>query len=267
MNWITKMFTSSIGQKLLVALTGLFLCTFLVVHAVGNLQLFKDDGGMAFNLYSVFMTTNPLIKTVSYILYASILFHAFKGLALTYKNRSARPVRYAVVNGKANSHWTSRNMGILGTVLLVFIVVHMSDFWYEYKFGHIPFVEYKENLSTGEVTSRAYADEQGNPRTIAKKMEETIITENGTDYKIVIVKDLYAEVAEEFENTWLVALYIISMFAVSFHLYHGFQSGFQTLGINHPRYNTAIQFLGTWVFSVIVPALFASMPLYFYFIK
>jgi succinate dehydrogenase / fumarate reductase cytochrome b subunit len=267
MSWITKMFNSSIGQKLLVALTGLFLCTFLVVHASGNLQLFKNDGGMAFNLYTVFMTTNPLIKTVSYILYFSILFHAFKGLALTYKNRTARPVRYAMVDGKANSHWTSRNMGVLGTILLVFIVVHMSDFWYEYKFGHIPYVQYKENLATGEITSQAYVDENGNPKTIAKKMEETIVTENGVDYKLVIVKDLYTEVAEEFENLWLVLLYVASMFAVSFHLYHGFKSGFQTLGLNHPRYNTAISFLGTWVFSIIVPAMFAAMPLYFYFIK
>lgn len=78
MNWFTKMFTSSIGQKFIVALTGLFLCTFLLVHASGNLQLFKHDNGMSFNLYTVFMTTNPLIKAFSYILYASILFHAFK---------------------------------------------------------------------------------------------------------------------------------------------------------------------------------------------
>lgn len=263
MNWITKMFTSSIGQKLLVALTGLFLCTFLVIHAVGNLQLFKNDGGMSFNLYTVFMTTNPLIKTVSYILYFSILFHAFKGLALAYKNRQARPVQYAVVDGKSNSHWTSRNMGILGTIMLVFIVVHMSDFWAEYKFGHIPYVKYTQNMTTGETTHEPYVDANGAPATIDKKMEEYVVG----DTKITIVKDLFEEVEEEFQNLGLVLLYVFSMFAVAFHLFHGFQSGFQTLGLNHPRYNPAIRFLGLWVFSIIIPALFASMPLYFYFIK
>ena len=263
MNWFTKMFSSSIGQKLIVALTGLFLCTFLVVHAMGNLALFKSDNGMSFNLYTVFMTTNPLIKTVSYLLYASIIFHAFKGLHLVYKNRQARPVQYGMVNGKANSHWTSRNMGVLGTIMLVFIVVHMSNFWYEYKFGYIPYVQYTENMTTGEVSGMPYVDEMGNAKQINKKMEEYVIGDN----KITIVKDLYEEVSEEFKNPLLVGLYVFAMFAVAFHLFHGFKSGFQTLGLNHPRYNQAIQFIGTWVFAIILPALFAAMPLYFFLVK
>jgi len=263
MNWFTKMFSSSIGQKLVVALTGLFLCTFLVVHAMGNLALFKSDNGMSFNLYTVFMTTNPLIKTVSYLLYASIIFHAFKGLHLVYKNRQARPVQYGMVNGKANSHWTSRSMGVLGTIMLVFIVVHMSNFWFDYKFGYIPYVQYTENITTGEVSGMPYVDEAGNPKQINKKIEEFVIGDN----KITIVKDLYAEVSEEFKNPFLVGLYVFAMFAVAFHLFHGFKSGFQTLGLNHPRYNQAIQFIGTWVFAIILPALFAAMPLYFFLVK
>jgi succinate dehydrogenase / fumarate reductase cytochrome b subunit len=263
MNWFTKMFSSSIGQKLILALTGLFLCTFLIVHATGNLQLFKHDDGMAFNLYTVFMTTNPFIKTVSYLLYASILFHAFKGLHLVYKNRQARPVQYGMVNGKANSHWTSRSMGVLGTIILVFIVVHMSDFWYEYKNGHIPYKQYTENMITGEVTSTPYVDEAGNPKTINKKMEEYVVGDN----KVIIVKDLYEEVAEEFESPVLVLVYVFAMLAIAFHLFHGFKSGFQTLGLNHPRYNKLIQFIGVWVFAIIIPALFAAMPLYFLLTK
>jgi succinate dehydrogenase / fumarate reductase cytochrome b subunit len=257
------MFASSIGQKLILALTGLFLCTFLVVHVIGNLQLFKNDNGLAFNLYSVFMTTNPLIKTVSYLLYFSILFHAFKGLQLAYKNKIARPVGYAVINGKANSHWTSRSMGVLGTIILVFIVVHMSDFWYEYKFGNIPYAKYTENMSTGEVKFERYLSEAGEPLTINSKKEEYVEGNN----KIIIVKDLYEEVSEEFENPFLVMVYILAMFAIGFHLFHGFQSGFQSIGLNHPRYSPAIKFLGLWVFSILVPALFAAMPIYFLLIK
>lgn len=263
MNWFTKMFSSSIGQKLIVALTGLFLCTFLIVHALGNLALFKSDNGMSFNLYSVFMTTNPLIKTVSYLLYASIILHALKGIHLVYKNRQARPVQYAVENGKANSHWTSRSMGILGTIMLVFIVVHMSNFWFEYKFGHVPYVQYTENMITGQIDATPFVDESGNPMTINKKMEEFVVG----DKKITIVKDLYLEVSEEFKNPLLVLLYVLSMFAVGFHLFHGFKSGFQTIGLNHPKYNKAIQFLGTWFFAILLPAVFAAMPIYFFLAK
>ncbi len=84
MNWIISFLKSSIGKKLLMALTGLFLCTFLLIHLIGNLQLYKHDGGLAFNTYAVFMTTNPLIKFTSYGLYATILFHAFWGLYLIF---------------------------------------------------------------------------------------------------------------------------------------------------------------------------------------
>jgi succinate dehydrogenase / fumarate reductase cytochrome b subunit len=254
MNWLTKMFTSSIGQKLLVAVTGLFLCTFLIVHVSGNFQLFKNDNGMSFNLYSVFMTTNPLIKTVSYVLYVSILFHAFKGLHLAYTNIKARPSSYAMVNGKANSHWTSRSMGVLGTIILVFIVVHMSNFWFEYKFGAVPYVQYAENIKTGEVSVADY-------QPIHDKMEEWV----DGDIKYIIVKDIYTIVATSFKNPFITLLYVISMGALGFHLLHGFKSGFQTLGINHQKYNQAIAFLSTWVFAILIPIAFASMPLYFFF--
>lgn len=258
MNWFTKMFNSSIGQKLIMALTGLFLCSFLIIHMVGNLQLFKADSGLAFNKYAVFMTTNPLIKTVSYLLYFSILFHAFKGIMLVFKNKKARPVQYAMVDGKANSHWTSRSMGLLGTIILVFIVVHMSNFWYEYKFGHVPYTRYTENLMTGVVD----VEEMDGKYFQQEKLKEEVYLGERT----IIVKDLYKEVSVEFkEEWWLVALYVLSMAAVSFHLVHGFKSAFQTLGINHKKYNGIIHFIGVWFFGIIIPIGFAAMPLYFMF--
>lgn len=258
MNWFTKMFNSSIGQKLIMALTGLFLCSFLIIHMVGNLQLFKADSGLAFNKYAVFMTTNPLIKTVSYLLYFSILFHAFKGIWLVFGNKKARPVQYAMVDGKANSHWTSRNMGLLGTIILVFVVVHMSNFWYEYKFGHVPYTRYTENLMTGIVD----VEEMDEKYFQQEKLKEEVYLGERT----IIVKDLYKEVSLEFkEEWWLVALYVLSMAAVSFHLVHGFKSAFQTLGISHKKYNGLIHFIGVWFFGIIIPIGFAAMPLYFMF--
>jgi len=259
MSWITKTLTSSIGKKLLMSLTGLFLCTFLVVHLIGNLQLFKNDGGYAFNNYAVFMTTFPLIKVVSYVNYALILFHAFWGLYLAYENKKARPVSYAVV--KNSSSVFSRNMAILGTILLVYIVVHMSDFWYKYHNENLPYIQYTETLATGDVTSVLKEDSYSQD---VKKVE-LFNEEAGT--KTIIVKDLYAVVAYAFKNIFLVLFYVLSMFAVSFHLVHGFQSAFQTLGINHSKYTPLIKNLGIWVFGILIPIGYAAMPLYFYFLK
>jgi succinate dehydrogenase / fumarate reductase cytochrome b subunit len=258
MSWVTQTLSSSIGKKLVMALTGLFLCSFLIVHMSGNLQLFKQDDGLAFNVYAVFMTTNPLVKTISYGLYAFIILHAIEGLYLAYQNRQARgSQRYVVSNGKANSSWFSRSMALLGTILLVFIVVHMSNFWFEYKFGYVPYTQYEQNLVTGEVASAPFEGQINN------KLEEYVREESNT--RVVIVKDLYRSVMEGFKNPILVLFYVLSMFAVSFHLVHGFKSAFQTLGINHSKYNPLLNFLGVGVFGILIPIGFALMPLYFFF--
>lgn len=238
-----------------MALTGLFLCTFLIVHLIGNLQLFNNDNGMAFNKYAVFMTGNPLIKTISYGLYAIILFHALWGLYLVSENKKARPVAYAMVDGKANSHWTSRWMGVLGTLILVFIVMHMNKFWAEYKFGTVPFAHYSRNMATGQLDFEPIKELK-----MAGKME---VFNDGMNEHI-IVKDLYTMVKEGFKEWWIVLFHVLGMFAISFHLVHGFKSAFQTLGWNHSKYNGLINFLGVWVFGIIIPILFAAMPIYFF---
>src|SRR5687768_7512010 len=98
MNWFTKLLSSTLGRKLLMALTGLFLILFLIVHLIGNLQLLKNDNGEAFNVYAKFMTSNPLIVTISFVNYACILIHIIWALLLTIANRSARGSQgYAVV--------------------------------------------------------------------------------------------------------------------------------------------------------------------------
>ena len=120
---------SSLAKKYWMAMTGLFLCLFLVGHLAGNLQLLVPDNALNFNKYALFMTTNPAVKILSYLTYASIIFHSIDGAMLTYQNAKARPIGYAKNNAGANSPWASRNMGILGTVILVFIVTHMITFW------------------------------------------------------------------------------------------------------------------------------------------
>lgn len=223
MNWFTNFFSSTIGRKLVMALTGLFLILFLVVHLIGNLQLLKGDEGQSFNIYAQFMTSNPLIKIISYVNYAFILIHVIWSIILTSRNRAARGAQgYAVTRN--SSHWTSRNMGILGTFIFIFLVIHLRSFWYEMHWGGIPTATYE-----------------------------------GTEYK-----NLYAVVDTAYTNIWFVVLYVVSMALLAFHLFHGFGSAFQTLGWNHIKYNPVIKFIGV-AFAVIVPALFALIPLYMYF--
>lgn len=249
--------TSSLGRKLIMSLTGIFLCVFLVVHLIGNLQLFKNDDGYAFNQYAYFMTHFTPIKVVSYLLYASIILHAVYALILTRKNKAARPIGYAQFDGSANSKWNSRNMGILGTIILVFLATHLQNFWWKYHNDQVPYVEYQTDLATGETTSRALQ---------ASEFQDYQVTvENNVE--VVKARDLYKQVDFAFKNIGLVLLYFVAMLALSFHLIHGFKSAFQTLGLTHKKYVPIVQFIGVWVFGIIIPFGFALMPLYFYFVR
>jgi succinate dehydrogenase / fumarate reductase cytochrome b subunit len=255
MSEFKQTFNSSLGKKLIMALTGLFLCTFLIVHLGGNLLLFCDDKGYSFNMYANFLTHFPPIEVVAYILYLCILVHALYALILTLKNRSARPVSYAAHND-APASWQSKNMGLLGSILLLFIVIHMSDFWFSYKYSNkVPFTEYRTDLATDSTTAVEYVP-------VSPKFEKSVSIVNNIE--IVRVKDLHARVASSFTNLLYVIFYVIAMGAVSFHLLHGFQSAFQTLGWTHRKYTPIVQFIGKWLFAVIIPLGFALMPIVYY---
>lgn len=131
-----RMFYSTVGRKLVMALTGLFLCIFLLEHLYGNLLLYKIDAGAAFNEYSAWMAGNLLIRTVEFGLFAGFLIHIIDGLYLTLQNKRARPIRYAVSQQTGNSTWFSRNMGLTGSVVLVFLVVHLKTFFVPHRVTH-----------------------------------------------------------------------------------------------------------------------------------
>ncbi|HWV71817.1 MAG TPA: succinate dehydrogenase cytochrome b subunit [Pseudosphingobacterium sp.] len=126
-------------RKLLMTLTGLFLCFFLIIHLLGNLQLFlpADRGQPQFNYYSELLSGNILITIISYVLYLSLLGHAILALIITFKNKKAGGFYRPDKRARASA-WESRNMGFLGTVILVFLIIHLANFWYVYKFGDIP---------------------------------------------------------------------------------------------------------------------------------
>lgn len=219
MSWVTAAFTSSIGKKYIVGITGLFLCSFLVVHCLINSLIFLNDGGETFNIGAEFMSTNPVIRTMEIVLFIGLLAHIVQSLLLQKQNAAARPVGYAAFNGKANSKWYSRSMAILGILLLMFLIIHLKHFWVVSRFT--------DHITSGKET-------------------------------------LFDEMKEVFENPIIVAVYALSQIALAYHLLHGFQSGFQTLGLNHKKYTPIIQSTGV-VFSIVIPLLFALMPIAMYF--
>ena len=227
-SWFTKFITSSIGQKVVMSLTGLFLITFLLVHLIGNLQLvLSNDEGMSFNSYAYFMTNNPVIKLTSYGLYFFILLHAFQGTYLYIQNKKARGDQgYAVKRYRtAGESKNSIYMGSLGLVILGFIIVHMVQFWAQ--------MHFTDNVGAFSIEGYEGA------------------------------KDLYALVSKTYENPWIVLFYVASMVFIAFHLWHGFRSAFQTLGINHKKYTPLIKAVG-WTYAVLVPFGFAVIPVIMY---
>ncbi|SIN68697.1 succinate dehydrogenase cytochrome b subunit [Chitinophaga niabensis] len=219
MNWFVKFISSSIGKKMMMALTGLFLISFLVVHCAINALIFYNDGGKTFNIGAHFMGTNPIIRTIEIVLIAGLLWHIGQGLYLWKKNRDARPVKYLVNKGNANSTWYSRSMALMGTIILLFLVVHTSNFW---------------------IPNRTHQFFHG---------EEL---------------PLYDMMQEKFQQPIEVIIYLIGCFALYWHLLHGFKSAFQSLGLNHVKYNGLITFSGV-AFSIVVPFVLAMMPVAIYF--
>ena len=133
-----KFLQSSLGKKLVMGLTGLFLISFLVVHATLNSFIFFNDGGLIFNEGAKFMAENPVIRAMEYVLFLGLVLHCLQALFLTLQNNKARPVKYAVNNGNANSKWYSRSMGLLGTLLLIFLIIHLAHFWVKSRFTGLP---------------------------------------------------------------------------------------------------------------------------------
>ncbi len=233
---------SSLAKKYWMAATGLFLCVFLIGHLAGNFQLFisGEAGQLQFNEYAKFMTTNPLVKVLSYVTYISILFHAIDGIMLTIQNRAARPVKYAYEKQSANANWTSRNMALLGSVLLIFIVSHMANFWAVMHFD-------------------------------ASLLEANMLDSNGNKDLHSIVLAFFGKTpvntAFEVNSLGIVAalLYAVAMLGLMLHLLHGVQSAFQSLGLSHPTYNPMIKKVGQ-LFAIVVALSFAVIPLYIHFI-
>ncbi len=184
-------------RKSLIAATGLFLCIFLIVHLSANfILLFPEDIARdMYNSYSTLLRESPLIKIVAYLLYLSIILHVIYALIITINNRRAKPDKYIVNHTNENSTWTSQNMGLIGVMILIFIVVHLAQFWARVKLHIGPEVGLDIN---GHV-------------------------------------DVYEVTYSVFQNIYFVLFYTILMIPLGLHLQHGLKSAFKSLGFYHHK--------------------------------
>ncbi|MCK5637747.1 MAG: succinate dehydrogenase cytochrome b subunit [Flavobacteriaceae bacterium] len=221
------LFKTSVGRKNLMAVTGLFIIFFLIIHLVGNLILIIPDsffpiefwGNVAnqhdmYNAYSHFLVHFWPITIVAWVLYAAIALHIVDALLITLNNWKAKGEKYAVTDN-STSTWISRNMGILGTVIGVFIVLHMAQFWLQYK---------------------------------VLKVEH----------------DLYNLVIETFKVWWMVVIYEIGIIALGFHIVHGIESAHRSLGIYPKKAMNIIKYIALF-FGLFMAILYAIIPIILYF--
>ncbi|MFV0592283.1 MAG: succinate dehydrogenase cytochrome b subunit [Draconibacterium sp.] len=225
---MSKFLTASIGRKFIMSVSGIFLMVFIAVHLGLNLLLIFDDSGDLFNQGAHFMATNPLIKVMEPILGLGFIVHILWSFMLEYQNWKARPVKYAKKNMSGASSWASRNMLILGALVLVFLIIHILDFFVKIKF-------------TGDPS-----------------LTEVLV--GG-----VHMENTYALVSGAFmSSTALCILYIVGGLLLGLHLSHGFWSSFQTLGLNNKYWLKRWQIIAQ-VYAVVVALGFAIIPLYFMF--
>lgn len=204
-----------------MALTGLFLISFLVVHAGINACIWANDGGVMFNQAAHFMGHTVLIRIMEVGLFIGILIHIIQGYVLVAQNRGKRKKGYAVPMGNKGSKWYSRSMGLLGTILLLFFIIHWKHFWVPSRF-------------TG--------------------VEEIILP--GTEKKLY---NVYGLMQTTFAELWVVIVYVFACFSLCWHLIHGFQSAFRTVGVSNSKYIALIRNIGIG-YSVIISTAFAMMP-------
>ncbi len=215
-----------------MALTGLFLITFLIVHVGLNSTIFNDlsifdpnDNGSMFNRGAHYMGASLVIRIVEIGLFAGFILHIIQGYAVEIKNRSKRGTGYKVGMGNKGSKWYSRSMAILGTLILLFLVMHVSHFWV--------------------------------PSRITHDLEPVT-------YGFTETHNLFLRMYEVFQVEWIVVLYLVGVLSLAYHLFHGFHTAFRSLGVHNRKYLAMLESLG-YGFTIVVCLLFALMPISMYF--
>lgn len=211
-----------------MSITGLFLMMFILVHLTVNLMLLVGDG-KTFNFAANFMATNPIIGVVEPILAIGFIVHILYASIITLLNRKTRPTGYAETSANGVTSWASKNMYILGGTILIFLVIHIANFFWKLKFGDVPTISYDNGLT---------------------HMEDT-----------------YSLVSGLFISYWWYNLiYIAGALLLGFHLSHGFWAAFQTLGWNNKTWISRLETVA-YIYAIIIALGFSIIPLYFLILK
>ena len=206
-----------------MSITGLFLITFLLVHLTMNVMILFDSSGELYNKAAHWMSTNPVIKIVEPVLAIGFILHIIYAGILTLMNQWARPVGYDKQNLRKSSTWASRNMFVLGSVVLIFLVIHISNFFWKMKF-------------TGS----------------------DLLDQGATDG----VENAYLLVTTFFIDWWWIDLvYILGAIALGLHLTHAFWAAFQTLGWSNTKWRKRLDILG-FLYTILVAGGFALIPIW-----
>ncbi len=222
---MSNFLTASIGKKFLMSISGIFLLLFICVHLAINLLLIFDDSGDLFNMGAHFMASNPAIKIMEPVLGLGFVLHIIWSFIISYQNWKARPVKYLKKNTGDSSSWASRNMLVLGSLVLVFLVIHIINFFWVIKFT-------------------------------PHHMEQVII--DGEE-----MENAYLLVSEIFKTSILYCIfYVLGGILLGIHLAHGFWSAFQTLGLNNKLWMKRLQLVAK-VYAFIIALGFSIIPLYF----
>ncbi len=229
MSWFKSFLVSSIGRKFVMSVTGLFLISFLIVHCTINSMIFFNDGGETFNRAAHFMGNNVIIRIMEIVLFLGIFLHIIQAYILYVANQRARPIGYEVNRPSKNSRWYSRSMTLLGTLLLFFLIIHINHFWINSRLGGVGNIDKLPEVPIGDKE----------------------------------VLNLFSDMVATFQNPWLIVIYLLGVISLCWHLIHGFQSAFQTLGLNSKKYTPIIKGMGLG-FSVLICLIFAAMPVSIY---
>lgn len=274
---------ASISKKIVVALLGLFLVLFVGVHLGINLCLLRDDGGTWYRAASNFMGTNYVVKVFEVVLFATIIVHILLTIALQIQNLKARPQRYHRPQ-KTKTSFGSKYAIWTGILLLCLLIMHFCHFYFvktgwvegKYMIKIEQIVNLKQHLYSKDEPPAI--QEKAIEELLKKSQENSLFTEDyewianltANDiepYKEVLPyfkPDFYNVAKDIFRVPIYAILYIIMFFVVGFHIVHGIPSAFQTLGLNHNKYNAVIQWLA-WIYAVIIVVGFSSIPIYFLF--
>ena len=203
---------SSIGRKLIMSITGVFLVLFLLFHSCMNIVVIISPAG--YNAICAFLGANWYAVAGTAVLAGGFIVHILYALYLTYQNMRARGnVRYAVSKNQKVVDWSSQNMLVLGAIVFGFLALHLYNFWFKMQFVELSGIHTGGSFEPGQ----------------------------GAEF----VKQL-------FSNPIYCVVYIVWLAALWFHLTHGVWSALQTVGVNNKTWLPRVKVISNIISTIVI---------------